>query len=473
MALLGASVLTVVAFGTVKAQAQRTEDATVLRTHGLTIAMGGHPVGTLIGRDLKTPAGFVFERTQDLSIQRGSTTLNIHVESRSEVDANLRPIRGRFVKEDAGGALVMTSTAVGDTLKVEVTQSGSTVKKDIPLTQGLTYYAALEHELRENLRDGFALARPIFVEEMTGVFEMKASVKRSDPAGVGAAFVATISMPSLETVEHYDSSGRVLRSETPAVNSLAYPLGAPAPKGIKNGPADMLAATTWPIEPLEGTPQSIRYRVWTKDARKFAVPEDSRQRVVNRTDAFVEILVKGERASHGGMTSKDRKRFLSETQFEAIYDADLVKTAQRVTAGAKGTHEKIARLTAFVHDHVKTHDLDRTYSPAVTTLKAQKGDCTEKSVLLSALLKTEGIPTRLVEGVVISGDLIGYHEWVEAFVDGEGFFPADPTFGEFPATVERLKLVQATSDPEDILSFGLSASRIMRPGVKIEVVETH
>ncbi len=454
----------------VPAAAKSGESGDVIRTHALTIAMGGHPVGTMVGRDLKTASGYVFERTQDLSLKRGATTLNIHVETSAKVDAQLRPISGRFEKEDGSGKMVMTSRADGDQLRIEITQSGSTVKKSVPLENGLTYYSALEHEIRENLRAGFRTERPIFVEEMAGVFQMQAEVAKA-PAKGGAVFAVTIDMPNLKTIEMLDANGRVILSRTPAVASVAYPLGSPPPAGVSEGSNDMMAMTTWPVKPLSITPKAIRYRVWTDDARAFAVPEDSRQRVVNRTDKFLDVLVKGERSTHGGLRAKDRARFLSETQFEAIHDVNIVKTAKRVTNGANTTRERIDRLTTFVHEHVKAHDLDRTYAPAVTTLKEQKGDCTEKSVLLSALLKAEGIPTRLVEGVVVAGETLGYHEWVEAFVDGEGFIPADPTFGEFPASVERLKLVEATSDPEGILSFGLSASRIMRPGVKIEIVE--
>ena len=105
------------------------------------------------------------------------------------------------------------------------------------------------------------------------------------------------------------------------------------------------------------------------------------------------------------------------------------------------------------------------------TLEQRKGDCTEHAVLLSALLRTQGIPTRLVDGVVVSGGVLGYHQWIEVQIDDEGMVPADPTFGEFPASVQRLKLAEGASDPQGLMDLGMAAARILRPGTRIEVLE--
>ena len=128
------------------------------------------------------------------------------------------------------------------------------------------------------------------------------------------------------------------------------------------------------------------------------------------------------------------------------------------------------RLVRFVHAHVKQKNLDRGYAPATATLDSRSGDCTEHSVLLSALLRTLNIPTRLVDGVVVDGGRAGYHEWVEVQVDNEGFIPADPTFGEFPASPLRLKLAEGSSSPQGLLHLGISAGRMLRPEVRVEVV---
>jgi len=80
------------------------------------------------------------------------------------------------------------------------------------------------------------------------------------------------------------------------------------------------------------------------------------------------------------------------------------------------------------------------------------------------------VPTRLVDGVVVDGTRAGYHEWVEVYLDGK-FVPADPTFGVFPAGPERLKLAEGSTMPDEHLQLSLAAARLLKPGVKIEVLE--
>ena len=125
-----------------------------------------------------------------------------------------------------------------------------------------------------------------------------------------------------------------------------------------------------------------------------------------------------------------------------------------------------------MYQHVQAKSLDRGYAPATATLESRAGDCTEHSVLLSALLRSVGIPTRLVDGVVVDGGRAGYHEWVEVQIDQEGFVPADPTFGEFPASPLRLKLAEGSSSPEGLLGLGVAAGRMLRPEVRIEVLSS-
>src|SRR5262249_756083 len=103
--------------------------------------------------------------------------------------------------------------------------------------------------------------------------------------------------------------------------------------------------------------------------------------------------------------------------------------------------------------------------------QSQSGDCTEHSVLLSALLRARGFPTRLADGVIVDGTHAGYHEWVEVYVDGEGFIPTDPTFGQFPAGPERLKLAEGSTSPDEHLTLSVAAARLLKPGVKIEVLD--
>jgi hypothetical protein len=66
---------------------------------------------------------------------------------------------------------------------------------------------------------------------------------------------------------------------------------------------------------------------------------------------------------------------------------------------------------------------------AVTTLERGTGDCTEHSVLFTALMRAAGIPTRLVAGLYLSqGGYWVYHMWA-TYWDGSAWRQIDPIVG--------------------------------------------
>jgi transglutaminase-like putative cysteine protease len=437
-----------------------------LRYEQLAFAMGGHEVGLTTARDVEVPGGYRLERSSRLELDRGGSQIRIQTRAVSEVGRDLSPRRFRFEKTDAAGTFVLEGDVKDGVLVLTTTGGGSEVRTEVQLKPNTTFAAAGELWIRQNLRDGARFERDVIIEEMGAVKPMRASVKKT-----ASGFLVEATMATLVITEELDPAGNLKVSRTPALGALAYPVGVPPPEGIAEGKVDMYARSVWPAPTLPDKVARVRYRIVTPDAKTFAIPEDDRQRVVARRDGALEVEVRGLRSTHGPLTPADRRALTAATPYEAIEDARLLKAAREQTRGASTTRQKVHRLVRFVHDHVQAKNLDRGYAPATATLESQTGDCTEHSVLLSALLRTLGVPTRLVDGVVVDGGRAGYHEWVEVQIDDEGFVPADPTFGEFPASVARLKLAEGSSSPEGLLDLGIAAGRILRPGVKIEVVE--
>jgi transglutaminase-like putative cysteine protease len=98
---------------------------------------------------------------------------------------------------------------------------------------------------------------------------------------------------------------------------------------------------------------------------------------------------------------------------------------------------------------------------ALDVLARREGDCTEHTVLFTALARAAGIPTRQIAGLAWSEDLeaFGYHAWPEVFVDGRWVW-TDPTFGEAIADATHVRLTPpGASGFEDALD-GLGRLRI-------------
>ena len=123
-------------------------------------------------------------------------------------------------------------------------------------------------------------------------------------------------------------------------------------------------------------------------------------------------------------------------------DSEAVKKAAELVKDKKTDIEKIAAVyhytvTSLTYDKEKAKTVQSGYLPNVDTVLAeQKGICFDYAALMTAMLRSQGIPTRLVVGY--AGDV--YHAWINTFIpekgwvegiiyfDGETWKLMDPTF---------------------------------------------
>jgi hypothetical protein len=80
------------------------------------------------------------------------------------------------------------------------------------------------------------------------------------------------------------------------------------------------------------------------------------------------------------------------------------------------------RLRTFVSDYIDQHGLDVGYASALEVAGSRQGDCTEYAVLLTALARAQGIPARVVTGMVYAERYAGMshvflpHSWMQAWI---------------------------------------------------------
>jgi len=186
---------------------------------------------------------------------------------------------------------------------------------------------------------------------------------------------------------------------------------------------------------LEGR---IRYRFSYRDGIAFPLPATGEQRVTQ---------------ANGGATvdvCSDCGPDLSATP-EALADA------LRPTPWLQSDHPRVRELAAPVRrrgitDARKMDALVRVveqqlpeidfagHFPAAEALARRRGDCTESAVLLAALGRALGIPTKVASGLVYSrgayhgtSNVFLPHSWVLAYVDGR-WRSYDAALGTFDST---------------------------------------
>lgn len=97
------------------------------------------------------------------------------------------------------------------------------------------------------------------------------------------------------------------------------------------------------------------------------------------------------------------------------------------------------RLMEWVYKNLKKMPVI-TVPSALEVLKTRVGDCNEHAVLLTALLRAIGIPSRLCVGLVYVRGSFFYHAWNECYVGK--WISMDATLNQMPVDVTHVKLVQ-------------------------------
>lgn len=135
--------------------------------------------------------------------------------------------------------------------------------------------------------------------------------------------------------------------------------------------------------------------------------------------------------------------FLRPNQY-VTYEAgsETVKKAAELCAGAEDNLAKVEKIYGYVvknvsYDKVKAKNVKSGYLPNVdTTLKTKKGICFDYAALMSAMLRSQNVPIKLIVGY--TGSV--YHAWInvwsekEGWIEGKIYFDGktwklmDPTF---------------------------------------------
>jgi hypothetical protein len=187
------------------------------------------------------------------------------------------------------------------------------------------------------------------------------------------------------------------------------------------------------FKPPQGRQPDRRQVVWTRNSAgglfrascRFHVLIDPTIHIGHRSGGTYSPPQSGE-CLETIATTNDRR--VSQTARELVADLDA----------GHGPRDVAEALYKFVSSEVhNVPHLDGPSAGVVECLESRHGDRLAKSRLLVALLRTRGIPARLVTGVTLGkGPEQRTHYWVEAWVDSHwlSMCPFHGCFGRVPPT---------------------------------------
>jgi transglutaminase-like putative cysteine protease len=119
--------------------------------------------------------------------------------------------------------------------------------------------------------------------------------------------------------------------------------------------------------------------------------------------------------------------YLKEADKVEADDLQIAVLARELTAEARDAWEASVLIADWVYKNIH---YELTGAGAKETLETRVGDCGSHSMLMAALARAAGIPTRIVGGFMFANGSFGQHYWNEVYMDAAGWVPIDTTVGE-------------------------------------------
>lgn len=167
------------------------------------------------------------------------------------------------------------------------------------------------------------------------------------------------------------------------------------------------------------TEKTSRYVLFSSDAG-FALPGTAFQRTAAEGPAGKGKRVSVTAGDVNGEDTAPTVADLQNTRFLNLESAEVL----RLSRGFARLPGKIDAVERFVYQHIRTKTAGIPLLPAVEILRGRAGDCTEHTVLTVALLRSLGIHSRAMVGVVFTPEFDGlknvfvFHMWAQAYESG-------------------------------------------------------
>jgi hypothetical protein len=145
------------------------------------------------------------------------------------------------------------------------------------------------------------------------------------------------------------------------------------------------------------------------------------------------------------------KIFLQPSPFVQS-DHKKIQTLAKEIAGTDDDTalNKAKKLVDWVHKNLRKRPV-LSLPDALSTLENREGDCNEHAVLLAALARAAGIPTRIEAGLVYLKGRFYYHAWNLLYLGN--WVTADAVFGQLPADVTHIRFTTGAQQQIDLMSI--------------------
>jgi transglutaminase-like putative cysteine protease len=240
--------------------------------------------------------------------------------------------------------------------------------------------------------------------------------------------------PDLTSTDYTDETGAAVRTETDLGGIKLTVLLADKDLALaKLDPPELLVSTLIkPDRPLEN-PRALRRAIFRLESTGDKLPDiptlaaQTFSRIDDRSGTLtvdLDAVAPAPEAEVADAAFIECSSMIScaDERVKAVTDQALKDLDRKTAAPA----EIAERLRRFVYDYIDKKSLGVGFASAAEVAETRTGDCSEHGVLLAAMLRSAGIPSRVISGLVyvdgFAGErtVFGYHMWAQALIEVDG-----------------------------------------------------
>ena len=401
-----------------------------------------------------------------ITLTMGGQTGSISIYSRTDMTPDGALLSYETRSTQAGNETVQRGTVHGRSVEVETVVDGQTRTKTTPFTTAphnddSALYSFFQTKPGVGTKRSYEVVGDGADATTTVTVEVVGEVPCGGVSKEPVCLDILQSRAGLSTRAVAERSGRLVTGKILGMFAIELEEGpgpAVSDKGVEV--PDILGLmrveTTGAAIPDTGA-ATARYRLASKhlDALKLA---DHRQ----APDGDVLTVTTETPGRTAAIRDADRTRHLAaspriQSDLPAIRDR-----AKAIVGDRTDPTEKARALTQWVFDTLAKENNAVSDDNALRVLNEKKGDCLSHAVLLTALLRAEKIPARVVSGIVYYNGRFFHHAWVYAYL-GQ-WVAIDAALGMFPADARYIRL------GSDVDSSDLSWAMVV-PDLAVEVLD--
>jgi hypothetical protein len=377
----------------------------------------------------------------------------------------------------------------GKQLKLTVRSFGKETTPTVPWSDDLVAPYAEEQLKHKKLKPGEQLVYRMFVPDLNRVAQVTLTGAEPEETELLASKRKLRRVrsemrlegdknpkPFLKGIEWLDEHDEALKRFVDTMSMTTYrvtkefALAKPAELTKDIGLKTLVKVTQKIPRPYEAT--EIVYQLQLKDDTPDQVfPSDGHQSLSKAEDGRWLLAVRSiEPGKPSGDLIPAAPEFLGSNNYLQLENEKIKKFAADAVGKELDPWTKALLIEKWVSKNLTQKNYAVPLATAAEVAENLAGDCTEHAVLLAALARVAGVPSRVAVGLVYAESLgaFGGHMWTEVYVNGK-WIPLDGTLGRGFVGGTHIKLADASLDGADATVAFVPVTRVLDK-LKIDVV---